>query len=455
MDPTMASIITMDSRYPTPPSSLPCSPAKATDGDEVQESMRQRPVKRKWASFEDLHQFFTIQMAAVHRSQSIPQQYIDRSTPSYSPSTLPKPGILPIQQSQGFQQRYQSEKLSANTFPQALKHTAHRSEGPRQLCPLLLHKVLDIAATNPADTRLAIPKPLCTQKANQDLAAYIDQRPNLDLNRRIVDPPPPFQRVSADRYFKNTKFIPQYDAPEGLPSKKRKLYQESLNTPPASPLISTLGPQRPSTPRKYTPEERDDRIFRELETKYVTRVDRWFRTVLDNASRACPTSYGHFSRELLKMPTHVSRDWLEATKNNDVGREQCIIRLHELTYGLLARIRDECEDELEYDGPEGTKSTNSDGADPTLRYRAPLTGTGAWKEMPKFWQMLNGSQGMYFRRIYLLSRHLLDPGIFLFEHLLTATITIGAEVREYWIPVIQMHYGLNMEHVAYQHLFSV
>ena len=303
-----------------------------------------------------------------------------------------KPASQPVYH-EGFVLQYQIDKQLASTSCPTLKYV------PRQS----VNEVLDVAKAQQVDSSLATTKASCAHKASRSIVVNTVERIDLDPKRTIFDPSPPFQRLSSDRYFKNTKFVTVDDDSEGHRSKKQKLGQENLNTPPASPSNSTIVVDLFPSKREHVQDKRDKRdedAFRKLETKYATRFDRWFRQVLDRASHANPNAYGYFSRELLKMPTYVSYYWLAATENNDVAREQCIIRLHELIYGLLARIRDEHHDDAEYFSSEESESASDDGADPTLRFRAPLNGEGAWKEMHKFWRMLNSAQGMYSKAIF-------------------------------------------------------
>ena len=303
------------------------------------------------------------------------------------PNWPSKPASQPVYH-EGFVLQYQIDKQLSSTSCPTLIYA------PRQLAS----EVLDVAKTQQVDSSLAKTKASCAHKASRSIVVDTVERIDLDPNRTIFDPSPPFQRLSSDRYFKNTKFVSVDNDSEGYRSKKQKLDQENLNTPPASPPDSTIVVNLFPSNREHVQDKRDKRdedAFRKLETKYATRFDRWFRQVLDCASHANPNAYGYFSRELLKMPTHVSYDWLAATESNDVAREQCIIRLHELTYGLLARIRDGYHDDVECSSSKESESASDDGVDPTLRFRAPLNGEGAWKEMHKFWRMLNSAQGMY------------------------------------------------------------
>lgn len=427
----------METTYITPPVSRPPTPGRiepllCTDkrsketSKETGRVKRQRPVKRKRGTPEDLQRFLASQrdMSVVAQPpRAFQQVHNNPSTGTSQPSARvsPEGSKLTVQDPSANQlaarqfavprshhqptitksvivQRQQPQPAYSDvvTKKAVMPSSLQMREKPKTAKPRLTNPYLATSKDSGAQNKLA------GKASHSSIVPY----------KRFVDPPPPLQLSSVDHSFMTGKFRFGDDGLE-YTAKKRKLYRDSFNTPGTSPGHAMNNSQQPLIQRRHTPEDRDERTFCELEQSYATKVDSWLRWVLKEAGPASNcTTYNYFRRELINLPTRRAVDWERATQNDAEVKKHCIIRLHELIHAVLTRIRNDYDDAREWDdNAVNSELTKADNDDPTSRFRCSIDGPDVWKGLPKFWCMLNGPQ--------------------------------GASVREYWLPIMQMHYGID------------
>lgn len=173
----------------------------------------------------------------------------------------------------------------------------------------------------------------------------------------------------------------------------------------------------PRAARHRNNAENDAYDFLILETWYALQIGSWLRNILKVVAtkEGSPLAYGNFKIQLIHTPARLSELWTTATENNINAHQRAIVRLHEIAYSLFSQIRHDYANTFE----DGEIPESEGVVDPTERHRASLH---AWKEMNRFWKLLHGKHAENFAR--------------------------------FWVPLIQIHYGLGEEQMGRIALFE-